>query len=193
MAAVKGGVRWVHLRDHIALDTAFVEAAHRLAERLRAVSGEVLLSVNTRTEVAGALGAGLHLGARGPSVASVRQRQGEEIQPKTTRSAALLGSSAHDEKEGRQAIAEGAHYLFFSPVFPTTSKPGHPGQGLDALSAFCIAFPQVPVFALGGVTPERVAPCLDAGAHGVAVLSGILHAENPSQAAAAYLKALPDE
>jgi thiamine monophosphate synthase len=48
----------------------------------------------------------------------------------------------------------------------------------------------VPVFAIGGLTPQRVAPVLAAGAHGVAVRSAILGAPDPALAARAFAVAL---
>lgn len=179
--AVEGGVRWVHLRDQEADAVAFRAAARRIATRLRAAAPDVLLSVNTRLGVAQEVGAGLHLGARGPTVAAARRALGAE---------ALIGFSAHSLGEAQAAAEAGADYLFFSPVFPTTSKPGHPGAGRAALRKLCAAVP-VPVFALGGITPARAGPCLDAGAQGVAVLSGLLHAEDPTAAAQAYADAFP--
>jgi thiamine-phosphate pyrophosphorylase len=74
-------------------------------------------------------------------------------------------------------------------VYPTPSKPDHPGTGIGALRAFCQAA-DVPVLALGGVTPSRVSECRTAGAHGVAVLSGIMEVETPAAATRAYLRAL---
>ncbi len=179
VAAAEAGVRWVHLRDHGASAEAFGAAARRLAERLRRAGAVV--SVNARADVARRLGAGLHLGRRGLPVAEARQVLGEKTP---------IGFSAHDFSEGEQAVRGGADYLFFSPIFPTMSKPEHPGAGLDALASFCAAFPEIPVFALGGATPERVAACREAGAYGVAVLSGLLHAPDPQDAARRYLAAL---
>ena len=140
-----------------------------------------MVSVNTRLGLAEALGLGLHVGVRGPSVAEARRRLGEEIP---------IGCSAHDLSERQEAAAAGAVYLFFSPVFSTSSKPGHPGLGTAALRTFCGALPETPVFALGGISPERTAECLGAGAYGIAVLSGILHAPDPAEAVRTYLHAL---
>ncbi|MEL6772522.1 MAG: thiamine phosphate synthase [Bacteroidota bacterium] len=173
--AVRGGVRWVHLRDHVASPSAFASAARRLTERLRGAAPDVRLSVNTRVDVARALGLDVHVGTRGPAVVDARAMLPD----------ATVGYSAHSLDETQQAQANGAAYVFFSPIFPTASKPGHPGAGLDALRAVCQAV-AVPVVALGGVTPATAPACLDAGAHGIAVLSGILHAADPAAAAHAY-------
>ena len=180
-AAVEAGVAWVHLRDHAAPADVFEQAAEALARRLRAIRPDVRVSVNGRLAVARRLGLGLHTGRRGPDVRAARQALGAD---------ALIGFSAHGLDEGRQALAAGADYLFYSPIFLTMSKPGQCGVGVGALAACCSALAPAPVFALGGITPARVGACLEAGAHGVAVLSGILAADDPAQAAQAYREAL---
>ena len=180
VAAVQGGLRWVHLRDHVVEPGAFREAARVLAERIRAQDEGVLLSVNTRVEVARDLEAGLHVGRRGPRLEEARAQLGKS---------ALIGYSAHAEDA---SVPPGFDYGFFSPVFATASKPDHPGTGLSPLAAACALFESRPVFALGGVTPRRVAACQRAGAYGAAVLSGILHASDPAAAARTYLKALAE-
>jgi thiamine-phosphate pyrophosphorylase len=100
-----------------------------------------------------------------------------------------LGYSAHEQVEAEGDRAAHVDYFFFSPIFPTPSKPDHPGVGLAALRAFCRAAP-VPVWALGGITPERVADCRQAGAQGVAVCSGIMDVSAPIAAVRAYRRAL---
>jgi thiamine-phosphate pyrophosphorylase len=102
---------------------------------------------------------------------------------------AVIGFSAHEEKEVTGPQAAHVDYFFFSPIFPTESKPGHPGTGIETLSRICAAT-EVPVFALGGITPARVGLCLEAGVQGVAVLSGILDAKDPARAAKAFLRAV---
>lgn len=202
-AAVEAGVQWVHLRDHDATPSVFRrrarevratlrEAARRAAARTsgsRAVgvwSTEVtcLISVNAHLDVADALAStgpvGYHAGWRGADVHDARDRLGPD---------APIGFSAHERVEAESRIAQSADYFFYSPVFPTSSKPDHPGVGLAALAAFCRASP-IPVYALGGITPERVGECRDAGAYGVAVLSGVMDAQTPSAAARAYLRNL---
>jgi thiamine-phosphate pyrophosphorylase len=181
VTAVKAGVRWVHLRDHQAGPEAFQAAASRLTERLRALAEDVTITVNTRLAVAEALDAGLHLGWRGPSADEARDRLGAD---------ALLGYSAHEEIGIEGDRAPDVDYYFFSPVYATDSKPDQPPTGIAALRSFCQTAAPTPTLALGGITPERVRACREAGAQGVAVLSGIMEAEVPVAATRAYLRAL---
>lgn len=181
VAAVRAGVRWVHARDHAASPDAFASAAERFQAQLHAADPDVVVTVNRHPDVAAALGASLHVGRRGPSVQDVRA---------TLRTDAMLGYSAHEQVEAQSERKRHVDYFFFSPVYPTTSKPDHPGAGTAALKAFCQTASPVPVFALGGITPERITACLDVGAEGVAVLSGIMDATAPAAAARAYLRAL---
>ena len=177
--ALRGAPLHVHLRDHGVDAKTFAEAAASFVERIRAVQPIVLITVNTHLDVAEALGAGVHIGQRGPSVEEARRRLG----PGTY---ARVSASVHTVEEARRAVEQGASSVYFSPVFPTTSKPDHPGAGLDALRSCCEAVSEAYVYALGGVTPDRMRACLDAGASNVAVLSGILHAADPADAAARY-------
>ena len=178
-----GQALWVHLRDRAAPAGLFRECAARLVERLRNVSPPILLSVNGRPEVAEALQCGYHAGVR-------------DAAPGFSRGPRLpCGRSVHNPDEARTAMGGNRQnypqYLLFSPVFNPQGKPGYAGAGIDALRDF-VHYVQgrVPVYALGGITPERVEPCLDAGSYGVAVLSGIMSADHPGRAAGAYLNAL---
>lgn len=80
------------------------------------------------------------------------------------------GASVHSVDEARSAERSGAAYVIASPVFPTPSKPGHPGIGLEALTEIVGAV-ALPAFALGGIAPSNVRALLEAGAHGVASVS----------------------
>jgi len=176
--AVQAGLRWVHLRDHEADDDTFYDGAVRLRDRVEALHAGVRVSVNQRLDIADRMGLDYHGGTHGCGVGVARERLASD---------AVIGFSAHEQEEVTGPRAARVDYFFFSPIFPTQSKPGHPGTGIEPLSRICAAT-EVPVFALGGITPARVGLCLHAGAHGVAVLSGIMDDKDPARAAGAYLR-----
>lgn len=95
-----------------------------------------------------------------------------------------VGASVHSRGAGEQAAAAGAHFLVFGPVFDPGSKPGA-GVGVGALAHF-VAGVHLPVFAVGGITPDRMAACRSAGAAGVAVVSGVMSARDRVAAVKEY-------
>ncbi len=177
--AVRAGVKWVHLRDHEATQDAFVAASRALVRSLKAENPRVMISINGRFEVARALSIHYHTGRFGALPA--RDAAENEMS---------IGYSAHEVEDLKLLELHRMDYLFYSPIFATSSKPGQPGRGVLQLRKFCQAAAQVPVYALGGVTPEKITDCLEAGAYGIAVLSGILGAEGVEEAVAAYTLAL---
>ncbi|HLR80143.1 MAG TPA: thiazole tautomerase TenI [Bacillota bacterium] len=100
-----------------------------------------------------------------------------------------VGCSVHSVAEAVEAEAAGANYVLYGHIFPTRSKPGLPPKGLQQLSQL-VQHVRVPVMAIGGMTPERTSDVLEAGAHGIAVLSGVLLADHPQKAVQDYVKAL---
>ena len=85
----------------------------------------------------------------------------------------LLGLSASNPDEARDAEARGAAYVGAGPVWPTPSKPdAGPPLGLDGLAEICRAV-AVPVVAIGGVDTTNAAECIHAGAAGVAVIRAV--------------------
>ena len=90
----------------------------------------------------------------------------------------ITGKSVHSLKEARGAEKNGFDYIQFGPIFKTPAKVkfGTP-QGLDNLKKVCSAV-NIPVFAVGGISTARVKKCLDAGAHGVAVIRSIMKSKN---------------
>ncbi len=176
-AVADGGLPWVHLRDHLVDDETFDSGAGKLIARLRAAHPDVLISVNTRLDTAVRLGTHFHRARFGPLAAEARSRLGDGV---------LIGESTHDAHEIAQAEEEGVDYVFFSHVFETSSKPGLGGAGLKVLAEVCRST-HLPVYALGGITPDRVAACLDAGAYGVAALSAIMDVEEPGEGVRRFL------
>jgi thiamine-phosphate pyrophosphorylase len=118
--------------------------------------------VNDRLDVALSAGAaGVHLGSDGLPVGAVAS---------ATPAGFLVARSTHSRAEVEEAARAGASFVVFGPVFATPSKPGHPGVGLEAL-AEVVSSVDIPVFALGGMTPGRVFDVARTGACGVAGIS----------------------
>ncbi|MDB5034820.1 MAG: phosphomethylpyrimidine kinase [Chlorobi bacterium] len=92
-----------------------------------------------------------------------------ELMP-LARAGGPFGASVHSVEEALLAARRGASYIIASPVFPTASKPGHPGIGIDGLRAIASAV-ALPVFALGGIDGGKALACIDAGAYGIASIS----------------------
>jgi len=172
---LRAGVRWLQLRD------ASLPPGQWL-QHLEAWTGQeaaLEVVVNGGPGWAREAGLGAHLKAAQPSLpASGRVRW------------PLLGRSVHDPEETRRAVADQPDYLVAGPVYPTTAKPGHDGIGTVGLAEIVEAAVGVPVLAVGGLTPARVAEIASAGASGVAVLSGITAAVEPARGARDYLEAL---
>jgi thiamine-phosphate diphosphorylase len=101
----------------------------------------------------------------------------------------LVGRSVHSVEGAEKAADEGADYLLTGTIFASQSHPGLPPAGVGFLRDVCAAV-SLPVLAIGGVTPQNLGLCLNAGAVGVAVLSQIMQASDPQAAAQAYRTAL---
>jgi thiamine-phosphate pyrophosphorylase len=175
--ALRAGARAVQLRERD-LDTA----------PLLALAGELLpvirrygavLFVNDRIDVALALDAdGVHLRATSLPVRVARRLVGARR---------LLGVSVHSADEGVRAESEGADFAVLGPIYATASKRAFgPPIGLRAVeeaSRRC----RIPVFGIGGVTPARASDVLQAGAHGVAVISSVLAAASVDSAVREFM------
>lgn len=102
-------------------------------------------------------------------------RQIKEEQPSLLEGCSSLGASVHAVDEAVRAVSFGASYLIAGNVYETACKPGLAARGLDFLEAVCKAVP-VPVYAIGGITPERLPEVLAAGAAGACMRSALTHA-----------------
>jgi thiamine-phosphate diphosphorylase len=92
----------------------------------------------------------------------------------------LRGASVHSPEAAARAEQAGADFLVAGTVFDAGSKPVT-GGGVEALRRMASAT-HLPVLAIGGVTPQRVATCIEAGAAGVAVVTSVLRAPDMATA-----------
>lgn len=108
------------------------------------------------------------------------------------RNGVLTGRSCHSAAEVHAAAAEGASYATLSPFALTASKPGY-GPPLPPEEYAEAATAAIPVYALGGITPDNAASAIAAGAQGVAVMGEVMRADHPAGVVRALLAVLPGE
>ncbi len=175
-SALQGGVKAIQLREKDLSAAELLPLARELRELTRKYDARLL--INDRIDLALAVQAdGVHLGEHSLPTDVVRKLVG----PKR-----LIGVSTHSNADISRAIKLGADFVTFGPVYETPSKAVFgPPQGLQALTEAC-RDSSLPVFALGGITPTRVAEVRHAGASGVALISAILASPAPRSAAEAF-------
>jgi len=103
----------------------------------------------------------------------------------------LIGISTHRPEEVTQATREGADYIGYGPLFPSTTKTDHVATvGLAGLRAIRALTP-LPVFAIGGITLEALGEIVRSGANGVAVASAVLDASSVEQTIRDFVSHFP--
>ncbi len=177
LAAVQGGAGLVQLREKHADTREFVDLARHLVQRLKPFG--VPLLINDRVDVALASGAaGVHVGQRDMPVQEARALLGPH---------ALIGLSVENMPQLMETtlppVMGTVDYIALSPLFDTnTKKDTAPAWGLDGLqkAARCARHPLV---VIGGIHPGNAPQVVNAGANGLAVVSAICSAADPTEAA----------
>jgi thiamine-phosphate diphosphorylase len=178
--AVAAGVNMVVARRKLS-DSA--EAAE-LEQIITATEGRALLVLNgySVSSMQRLSVPGLHLSEQAQAPAEFWARRA--LSPES-----VIGRSVHSEESAMRAEQEGVDYVLAGTIFASASHPEIQPGGVELLSRICAAV-SIPVIAIGGIRPDSVGHCLRAGAAGVAVLSGIMRAPDPREAAGAYRRAL---
>ncbi|MFE8033520.1 thiamine phosphate synthase [Thiohalocapsa marina] len=179
VAAVRGGVRVVQLRDKQASDVELIRQGRALKQAL--TGSGALLIINDRLEVAAAVGAdGLHIGQDDGDAQAARERLGDQ---------AIIGRSIQTPEHAAAVERDSVDYVGIGPVFATGTKPDHSRPlGFDGLARMCALSP-VPVVAIGGLGMPHCQSVFQAGAQGLAVVSAICGAPDPEAAARALVEA----
>ncbi len=178
--AIRGGADTIQFRQKTgAIREMLVHS--RQIKNLCAEAG-VSFIVNDRLDVAMASGAdGVHLGQNDFPIPLASKILGEDI---------FIGGSAATLEEARKCFEEGAAYVGFGPVFPTSSKDdAGPVSGIELLRQVVESVP-VSIIAIGGITPQNTRSVLQAGAKGIAVISAVCSAPDPEEATRKLLEAL---
>ena len=172
----EGGVTLLQYRNK---EGATRDMMRHAREIKRVLEGRVTLIMNDRADICVASGYdGVHLGQDDLSPEGARLVVGTR----------LVGISAHNSQQVKEADASPADYIAIGPVFPTTGKK-NPDElvGLKGVSA-ARAATRKPLVAIGGITRSRAKSVIEAGADSVAVISDLL--SSPRQAAEEFLRLL---
>lgn len=173
---VDAGVRMIQVRDK-SLPVPLLAERVRMALAIVRRDGSgprPLVVVNDRVDVAAAVAAdGAHVGADDLPVPLARRALGPDR---------LVGRTAHDVVEARAAVIDGADYLGIGPCFPSPTKAFADHAPPAFLRTVC-GETSLPVFAIGGITADRLEALVQLGVRRVAVASAVTRAADPPRAA----------
>jgi thiamine-phosphate pyrophosphorylase len=180
-SALAGGVTVIQIRAKELGDSEFLEFARAIA-KVAGLHG-VPVIVNDRVEAVSHVGAdGVHLGAKDMTVTEARSLLGDE---------ALIGTTAHSMDEIRAAEGAGADYVGFGSIFSSPTKMVETIQGVEGIVE-ARKQTDLPIVAIGGITVDRTADVIAAGADGVAVIFGLWSAADAESRAREYLSAIEE-
>lgn len=137
--------------------------------------------INDHIQLAKNCGApGLHLGQDDGSIDEARAILGQHV---------MVGRSTHSVEQAQAALAEGADYIGFGPLFPTPTKKGRPGIGMEniAIVEETVGY-AIPVFCIGGIKPDNLDEVKAAGAKRVVIVSHLLQAADVVAEAKSLIK-----
>jgi thiamine-phosphate pyrophosphorylase len=178
-AMIKGGVDLIQLRGKDQSIEELVELAAELHE-LTARSFTPLI-VNDHAEVASKVPVeGVHVGQDDDSIEVVRRKAGRPV---------VVGKSTHSLGQARAAQREGADYIGFGPIFATPTKPDYRPIGLKEINRVHLDV-SLPIFCIGGIKIDNLEQVIAAGAHRIAIVSGLLKAPDIVEYARACKKLL---
>ena len=162
-AALRGGARVIQYRDKGRDSLRRCEAAAAL--NALCLNHGALLIINDDVELAAAIGAaGVHLGRDDPDLHAARKRLGAH---------AMIGVSCYNQLERAQTATEhGADYVAFGRFFPSRTKPDAVAAAPELLRAARVAL-DLPLVAIGGITPDNGGLLIEAGADMLAVIHGV--------------------
>ncbi len=179
--ALKGGVTFLQLREKDKSTREYVQLAEKVHTLTRRYG--VPLIIDDRLDVAMAIDAeGVHLGQSDLPVQIARKIWGDNK---------IIGATAKTVEQAKEAYEQGADYLGVGAIFPTTTKVKTILTSTDMLHDICKAVP-IPANAIGGLNKENIEVLKGIPIAGICVVSAIMKAESPKQAAIELRQAMKD-
>ena len=163
-----------------------LDTIRRVAERLLPLcrAADVPFILNDHPALAADLGAdGVHIGQDDGPLSEARAIMGP---------GRMIGRSTHSLEQARAALAEGFDYIGFGPLFPTPTKLGRPGIGLENIAVMQREVgSRIPAFCIGGIVPETLPDVIAAGAQRIVVVSALLQSPDIRLATRQFKDLLP--
>ncbi len=174
--AIAGGAALIQYRDKQSTASERLREASTLVALCR--QHDIPLIINDDVELAAAVGAaGVHLGKTDATLELARNRLGAK---------AIIGVSCYNELDRATAAAKaGANYVAFGRFFPSLSKPVAVAAD-PALLQQARKLIDLPIVAIGGITPDNGGLLIKAGADLLAVIHGVFGQADIQAAAAGY-------
>lgn len=175
-AALRGGCRIVQYRDKTSLPAERVIRARQLRELTRRHQASLL--INDDLALSFLVDAdGVHLGADDGNLVAARAILGPNK---------ILGASCYASFTTAQAaVLAGADYVAFGAVHPSPTKPNAPRAGVELFSQAQSQL-NIASCAIGGITLDKAAALVTAGANLLAVITDLFSAPDIAARAAAY-------
>ena len=172
-SAIEGGVFMVQYRSKIHDHDVKMQQCAAILRLCREY--EIPCIVNDDVDMCRSLEAdGVHLGEKDDNIAEVRRILGED---------AIIGSSCYDQLErAKQAQKEGASYVAFGAMYPTSTKPNAPRASL-ALLREAKSQIQIPIVAIGGITVNNAHDVIETGVDAIAVINSLYESHSIKETA----------
>ena len=175
--AIKGGVTVVQIREKDADTLEFYNISNKVKEICSKYN--VPLIINDRIDIALAIDAdGVHIGQSDMPIKIARKLIGNDK---------ILGISAHNIQEAKEAEENGADYLGVGAIFSTSTKKDANDVSIDTLKEITSNV-DIPTVAIGGINLDNVEKLKDTNISGISVVSAIMNAENPKIASENLLR-----
>jgi thiamine-phosphate pyrophosphorylase len=170
----RGGARILQVRIKPALADEIIRVGH-MARRICTELGAALV-INDRVDIALTVGAdAVHLGQTDLPISEARKIAGTRL---------AYGISTHHLQQVRAAVAEQPDYIAYGPIFTTTTKLNpDPVVGLEALRTAVQLAGDIPVVAIGGISPSNARDIYGVGASSICAISAVNQAKDPATVA----------
>ena len=179
--AREGGVTCVQIREKNKTTAEYISLVNKALEVTR--KHNVPLVVDDRVDVVLATGAdGVHVGREDMPVETARKILGKEK---------IVGATTKTVEQALAAYKAGADYLGVGAIYPTTTKVKTVLTSTDTLNDICNAVP-IPANAIGGLNKDNLGVLKGIPIAGVCVVSAIMKADSPKEAAEGLIKAIDD-